>query len=150
MRFFDARDDGRLGQLVAHGAIQREALESAVGERSVSLLEVLLEYHALFPVGAWLASGVRQGLARIAGSPTTLGFLREGNFSEAQRERLLGDCFLPFARNAFDQTLVATVPGWTVSASTRQLAAPATIDCILTLGELRALRAQYTLLGEMA
>ena len=143
MRFHDLEDEGRLHAMVTSGAVSREPLEAAVGGRSVSLLDALVEYESAFPPGPWIAWGIRQGKARLHGTTPARGFLRSLHFSETERDVLVENWYLPFGKNAFQQTLVAGVPGWEGGPAVQIVAQSGVVPCILTLRELGNLRKIY-------
>lgn len=143
MRFIIPADEERLNTLVVEGVFSREALEKAVGDKSVVLIEAMVAHHQVIPIATWITWGLQQGLARLNRTKVTLAFIRDCKFSEAERSLLFDGWVFPFAKNAHNQLLVASAPGWPVDTRAHALFGENPIFCVATLPELEELRATY-------
>lgn len=143
MRFIDPSEEELLNRLVTEGAVNRDVLGKAVGDRTVSLIEALAEHADQFPSPNWVAWGIRQGHARVNHTKVTPVFIRELKLSEDDAKLLAEAWFFPFARNDRKQMLVACVPGCRLPVNASKVVGENPVLCIPTLLELRELHAEF-------
>lgn len=143
MRFLNPDDDKRLNRMVTEGAIVRETLEKAVGDRTVSLIDALIEYRDRMPAAPWIAWGVRQGFTRVNGVRVTKAFVRDLGMDSAGLNALAKAWLLPFAKNAYGQLLVAAVPGYQAEGELVGRLGESPVLCVATFQELADLRDAY-------
>jgi len=144
MRLIDPNDNERLSHLVAGGAISREVLEKAVGDRAVLLVEALVEHAQHFASDPWIDYGIRRGLGRLNHTKVSPAFIRELALSADDIERLLQAWTFPFGRNAYGQMLVAAMPIENDLKTIQKITGDNPLKFIATLAEFSALRGSYS------
>jgi hypothetical protein len=143
MRFLEKTDEARFNLMVTEGVLGRDVIETAVGDQSVFLLDVLVSNADKVALMQWISWGVRQGLARLNRTKVTAAFVREFKLAHALGIQMHKAWFYPFARNQFGQTIVACPPGWPIPEWTSAAFGAEAVYCVATPEELRELRAAW-------
>jgi hypothetical protein len=144
VRFLYQRQEEELSALVAEGVVLRDKLQSSVGDQTVDLYEALCKCPEAAADGPWLEWCIRNKLARVNGVRLSSNFLKELALDVPRRNLLKGEWIIPFAKNTFNQLLVATLPGVKPSKSVTDALGTNLVYCAATFEEWAELRVALT------
>lgn len=148
MRYIDPEDVIRRKLLHDEGVLIDQGLSGATDTGSMAgfLIEELCENPALVDTAAWIAFGIRNGMARLPGTVGSEGHAASLKLNSQTIERILTSWMFPIDANMFGQRIIACPPGWPkidpLSGATPEDKSP--IYCVATLEELADLKKIFT------